>query len=105
MGLIQLPNLEAYWSTSWTGRITFFGMVFSRNRFQQNFWMLHISTEDPQHPEKRINKVKDIVDIFISNFQQSFKPGKNLAVDETMVGFRGRFGAKQYMPAKPGNMA
>ena len=101
MGLIQLPNLEAYWSTSWTGRIPFFGMVFSRNRFQQIFWMLHVSTEDPQHPGKRINKVKDIVDILISNFQQSFKPGRNLAVDETMVGFRGRFGAKQYMPAKP----
>ena len=65
------------------------------------FWMLHVSREDPQHPGKRINKVKDIVDILISNFQQSFTPGRNLAVDETMVGFRGRFGAKQYMPAKP----
>ena len=65
-------------------------------------WMLHVSTDDPQHPGKRINKVKDIVDILISNFQQSFTPGRNLAVDETMVGFCGRFGAKkQYMPAKP----
>ena len=63
--------------------------------------MLQVSTEAPQHPGKMINKVKDNVDILISNFQQSFKPGRNLAVDETMVGFRGRFGAKQYMPAKP----
>ena len=28
-------------------------------------------------------------------------PSSNLSVDETMVGFRGRFGAKQYIPNKP----
>ena len=33
MGLIQLPELEAYWSTRWTGQIPYFGMVFSRNQF------------------------------------------------------------------------
>ena len=28
-------------------------------------------------------------------------PSSNLSVDETMVGFRGQFGAKQYIPNKP----
>ena len=28
-------------------------------------------------------------------------PSPNLSVDETMVGFRGRFGAKQYITNKP----
>ena len=28
-------------------------------------------------------------------------PSPNLLVDETVVGFRGRFGAKQYIPNKP----
>ena len=27
--------------------------------------------------------------------------GCNISIDETMVGFRGRFAAKQYMPKKP----
>ena len=28
-------------------------------------------------------------------------PSPNLSMDETMVGFQGRFGAKQYIPNKP----
>ena len=101
MGLIQLPELEAYWSSSWTSQLPFFGRVFARNRFEQLFWMLHVSKDDPEHPGKRINKVKDTLDLLITNFQTSFKPARNVSVDETMVGFRGRFAAKQYMPAKP----
>ena len=49
----------------------------------------------------RIDKVKSICDALIQNFQHNFRPAQNVAVDETMVGFHGRFGAKQYMPNKP----
>ena len=63
--------------------------------------MLHVSRDDPANLGKRINKVKNILDILIPNFQDSFAPGRNLSVDETMVGFRGRFAPKQYMPSKP----
>lgn len=34
-------------------------------------------------------------------FQRLYSPTKELAIDETMVGFRGRFGSIQYMPQKP----
>ena len=101
MGLIQLPEIEAYWTTKWTGEIPFFRRVFARNRFEQIFWMLHVSRDDPAFPNKKINKVKEILDLLLPRFQQSLLPGRNLSVDETMVGFRGRFAAKQYMPAKP----
>ena len=49
----------------------------------------------------RIDKIKSLCDALINNFQANYLPGENLAVDETMVGFRGRFGPKQYMPNKP----
>ena len=101
MGLIQLPTLESYWSSSWTGNIPFFSKAFTRNRFEQIFWMLHVSRDDPQNPGKKINKVKDVLDMLIYNFQKAYSPSRNLSADETMVGFRGRFAAKQYMPAKP----
>ena len=45
--------------------------------------------------------MKSLIDILIPNFQTSYKPSRDIAVDETMVGFKGRFGAKQYMPNKP----
>ena len=50
---------------------------------------------------KRVDKVKLLHDCLITKFQARFYPGQELAVDETMVGFRGRFGAKQYVLQKP----
>ena len=50
---------------------------------------------------KRVDKVKLLHDCLITKFQACFYPGQELAVDETMVGFMGRFGAKQYMLQKP----
>ena len=37
----------------------------------------------------------------IQKFRQFYKPGRDLSVDEAMIGFKGRFNIKQYMPAKP----
>ena len=100
MGLIQVANLESYWSTNWISEIPFFSHVFSRNRFEQIFW-LHVSHEEPGQPARQIDKVKSVLDFLVANFQASYTPSRNLAVDETMVGFRGRFSPKQYMPKKP----
>ena len=97
MGLIQLPTLESYWSSTWTGKIPFFSRAFPRNRFKQIFWMLHVSRDSPG---KKISKVKDVLDMLLANL--SFAPDRNLSVDKTMVGFRGRFASKQYMPTKYG---
>ena len=67
MGLIQLPDIESYWNTSWVGHIPFFGRMFSRNRFEQIFWMLHVSRDDPNNPNRRLNKVKDIMERLVPN--------------------------------------
>jgi len=34
-------------------------------------------------------------------FASNFFPGRNLSCDESMAGFKGRSGIKQYMPMKP----
>ena len=47
----------------------------------------------------RVDKVKLFHDCLITKFQARFYPGQELVVDETMVGFRGRFSAKQYIYA------
>ncbi len=37
MGVIQVPDIESYWTTNWTGEIPFFSRLFSRDRFEQIF--------------------------------------------------------------------
>ena len=100
MGLIDIPTLEGYWNTSWESEIPFFRRVMPRDRFLQIFWMLHVG-----EGEGRIDKVKTLCEALIGNFQRNYSPGGNLAVDETMVGFHGRFGPNNTCLTSPQNTA
>ena len=100
MGVINVPAVEDYWKTSWTAEIPFFSRVMSRDRFELIFWMLHASHTTTSTP-KRIDKIRMLLDILLSKFQANYIPRRNLAIDETMLRFRGRFVGKQYMPKKP----
>ena len=73
-------------------------IVFSRS---SGFRLLHVSHDDIVVPVARINKVKALLDLLIPNFQASYNPSRDVSVDETMIGFRGRFSAKQYLLNKP----
>ena len=100
MDLIELPHIEDYWKTSWETEVPFFRRVVHRDRFELLFWLLHVSHSESDQ-EKRIDKVGLLLESMLTRFRRRYYPGCELAVDETMVGFRGRFAAKQYMPNKP----
>ena len=104
MGIIKLPDIESYWKTSWVSEVPFFRMLMPRDRFQEIFWMLHVSHSDPCQPAKKIDKIKQLLQLLLPKFREHYYPSENLAIDETMVGFCGRFGAKQYAPKKPSQM-
>ena len=100
MCIINVPELASYWSTSWTTSIPFFGELFSRNRFEILFWKLHVSSVPDGQTPKRLDKVRILMDALIFNLKKQLNPSPNLSVDETMFGFRGRFGAKHNKPTK-----
>ena len=99
MGIIELPDLESYWKTSWVCRISFFSQVLPRDRFFEIFWMLHVSVAGVT--TRKIDKIKPLLDHLLQRFRELYVPSDHLSVDEPMVGFRGRFGSMQYMPQKP----
>ena len=99
IGIMSIPDLEAYWKTSWECYMPFFHDVMGRNRFKEIYWNLHIP--QPSHSTRRVDKVGLLLDHIRTKSQSAFHPGKEVAVDETMVGFRGRISFKQYCPKKP----
>ena len=101
MGLIDMPELKDYWSVAWTSQVPFFNRIMPRQRFMNIFWLLHVSSESAGAPTCRIDKVKAFLEPLIRQFQAQYSPSRFVSVDETMVGFRGRFGARQYIPSKP----
>ena len=101
MGLIDIRRIEDYWNTSWESHIPFFGTMMSRNRFQSILSHLHVSDTPAGATAKKIDKIKMFLDKLVPKFSAAYNPSENLSIDETMIGFRGRFGAVQYMLLKP----
>ena len=98
MGLVQLPRMKDYWATHETLNLQFFQRVFSRDRFLQIFWMLHVGDIDGS---TRRSKIQPLLDMVIPTICQYFVPGKAVAVDEAMITYRGRVSFRQYVKGKP----
>ena len=71
-----------------------------RDRLELLFWLFHVSHSTSATASK-IDKIKMLLDKMLARFQSCYYPGCELALDETMVGFRGRFIWKQYIQNKP----
>ncbi len=98
MGIIQLTNLKDYWSTSDTTDLPFFRSVFSRDRFFQIFGALYVG--DPDSSVKR-DKIQPLLDRLIPAFQAAFTPSQQIAIDESVITFKGRVSFRQYLKGKP----
>ena len=49
----------------------------------------------------RLHKVRPVLEMVRKNYIEEYRPSRNCSIDETMVGFKGRIGFKQYLPMKP----
>ncbi|UYV72723.1 hypothetical protein LAZ67_10000406 [Cordylochernes scorpioides] len=98
MGIVILPNLKDYWATQ-----ECFPKVFNRQRFLQIFWMLHLSEPTPADApiHTRTQKAQNYLSYLSNKFLSIFKPSKNIAIDESTVGFKGKISFKTYNPQKP----
>jgi Transposase IS4/DDE_Tnp_1-like zinc-ribbon len=131
MGLIQLPSIEDYWRKDCYSTVPFFGKAMTRNRFQQLYSsMLHACNDEPledgplehdplehdplehdpsEHdPLEATNprgKIQPFLDKLVANFQKYFIPGRELALDNSLIGFKGRLSCKVYKPVKWGVLA
>jgi len=79
MGIIHVPELENYWKTSWTCAVSF-RRVLPRNRFEEIFWMLHMSHSEPYQPVQKIDKVRVILKSLITKFQPSYQDATLLSM-------------------------
>ena len=77
-----------------------------RNRFQLIMKFLHFNDNSNQIPRgqpghDRLFKIRPFLSKLIANFQQMYVPSRNISIDESMIGFKGRISFLQYMPKKP----
>ncbi|CAK9813107.1 PiggyBac transposable element-derived protein 4 [Anthophora plagiata] len=102
MGTMPLANLQEYWSRNVVSYIPFYSDTFTRDRFSQIFWMLHLETIPTRNtnPRTRLQRVSYFLDYVNSKFLDYFIPGEHICVDESTIKFKGRISFIRYNPKK-----
>ena len=104
MGMNPKPEIQDYFTEEWTQKSPFYKDVFSRERFFQIFWMFHagllVRRRAPQ-VNTRGATMKNMVDYLDRKFREYYIPGRNICIDGSTIGFKGRVIFKCFNPKKP----
>ncbi|XP_061171641.1 piggyBac transposable element-derived protein 4-like [Saccostrea echinata] len=108
MGVVKKPSIEAYWQqseNSWLFRTPGFSEVMTRDRFQLLSKFLHCNDNMTRVPRDHpgydpAHKFRPVLDLVNYTFPKAYDLAKDITVDESMVGFKGRNEIVQYVPAK-----
>ena len=96
-GLDKRPSMKDYWSTTALDNNSFYGNIMSRNRFDAIYHtMLHVGKMGAAGKAK----IEPFLSKIVTKFQRAFYPFKSIAIDETVVGWKGSCKYKQYNAAK-----
>ena len=91
------------WTVDGTG-VEMFRHTMSYKRFLFILRCLRLDdvrTRNERVKEDHLAPVREFSTMLEDKFQKAYSLGENVTIDETLVGFRGRFKGKVYMPNKP----
>ena len=106
MGIVNLPSLRDFWSSDPILQHQWFPSIMSHDRFKQKLCYFHCAHSNgyvPRGEEGRdpLYKLREITDILTDRFKLCYKPGRELSIDESMIGTKCRVPFLQYLPKKP----
>ena len=107
MGIVDLPSVKDYWSTSWPFNTPHFSKLLSRDSFLLLLKFLHLADNTKQLAQgqpgyDKLFKLRPFMDPLIRSFQEAFVPQQQLSIDEA-ISYKGRLSFLQYLPKKPKN--
>lgn len=101
MGIVQKQTLECYFTKNATTATPIFNSVMSMERFQAMQKYMHFANNENQHlyrgPDK-LFKIYPIVQHMNTKFHFLYTPHQNVAIDESLMLWKGRLSFKQFMP-------
>jgi hypothetical protein len=100
MGIDSLPQRRMYWQAG--TRHAAVADVLSRDRFESITRYLTVSPPVAgAAPRNPFSFVRAFIAALNHSFPRHWNPGRHIALDESMVSFRGRSDIKQFVPGKP----
>ena len=98
-GYNRVPWRQLYWSHDDDVRNVAISSVITRDRFDEMMRYLHISDNTHLDTEDRMAKVRPLLVMLNERFLTCFIKTQNLSIDESMIPYYCRHGAKQFLRA------
>ncbi|XP_067950223.1 piggyBac transposable element-derived protein 4-like [Watersipora subatra] len=106
MGLNQKPTIAAYWDETNSSQETpYFRNVMTVNRFKLLLQFFHVSDnalilprDDPNHDP--LHKFRPVLEMFNNNFASNYNLARDVSIDESLAGFKGRHMMVNYIKIK-----
>jgi len=100
-GYAPLPRRRLYWEPLPDVQNTAMSKAITRNRFAELMANVHVANNDSLPPDDRMAKVRPLFTALNSKFVTHFPRHQHLSIDESMVPYYGKHGAKQFIRGKP----
>ncbi|XP_068118319.1 piggyBac transposable element-derived protein 4-like [Hyperolius riggenbachi] len=105
MGLTKKSQLAMYWSTNPIHHTPLYSSTMPKLRYQMIMRFLHFNdnsqNKSPDNAGRdRLFKLRPLINHLNSKFSEICVPGREIAIDESLMPFHGRLGFKQFIPSK-----
>ena len=100
-GYNKLPRQEMYWQRREDCQNRMATSLMTKNEFEDCKQFLHLTDNENLDKTERFGKVRPLFDAIDKQCVAHYRPEQHLSVDESMVSYFGKHGAKQYIHRKP----
>jgi hypothetical protein len=105
-GINSKPTESLYFTKRESVETPFFSKIMSQRRFLLISKFLHFANNDEYSsisvdcPNRKLYKIQPIFKHLQNKFKTLYIPEKNISIDESLLGWKGRLGYVQYIPSK-----
>lgn len=103
-GIVKKPVERWFWSSRPILRTPVFGQIMSSTRYALLMKFLHFEDSDnfdsTTHPNPKLRKIYNIQSKLLEKFKSVYLPEQEVCIDESLLGYKGMLGWKQYIPTK-----
>ena len=96
----KLLRQEMYWQRKEDCQSRIVTALLTKNEFEEYKQFLHLADNENSDKTDRFAKIRTLFDAINKQCVAHYKP-EHLSVDESMVSYFGKHGAKQYIRKKP----
>lgn len=100
MSQVKKSSIQAYWSQRSVISTPFFATVMPRQRFWALSRYLHFCDDNLTASDDKLAKLRPVLDYILKSIGSAYSPEEGLAVDESLMKFRGRLAYVQFNPSK-----